>query len=373
MAFLVFSTAFYVTLMVTLGVLILHKIYNRSWWVFRVVPRGHSKIIIPNVHTSWVLFMGLYLNILVGSFIASFVSDLRAEPVPHDALWMGIMWVPICFAAWYQTWGITAARIDNGSLHDLPRKSLVRHIPSWLGNIVCLLFPAGPCLAAVVPGVIGNTFLERSRHGWYDWHIKYDGMPFLTREMLVDAQNIFHASICGVYYLSISMTIWGVVCIIFGGAYTFAACSLIMDLRDHLAAKRAGPPLQRFRTMIQMKSARDVAPTNLLDNLAKMNLLPSSWWPLQEPRSLPIADDMTAEAMRISKTIFKAACSRFGNKQKIIPAPSSLRSHRPERFFSFRLLRPKRFSSILLFKVVSACRLSLLLQLGLSSDLILEL
>ncbi|KAE8184737.1 hypothetical protein CF336_g7680 [Tilletia laevis] len=268
-SFIIFATTFYTTLVVVLAILILHKIYNRSWWVFRVVPRGHSKLIIPNVHTSWVLFMGLDVCIMIGSFIANFVSYSRAEPVPNTGLWISTQWAPICFAAWYQTWGITAARVNNGSasFHNLPGKSLARYMPSWLVNIVCLCIPGGPCLLAVVPGAIGNTFLERARHGWYDWHRKYNGMPDLTRDMLVDAQNTFHASIHGVYYICISQTIWGVVCIIFGGAYAFAACSLIMDLKAHLEAMRGGLPSHRFRMVVQPQSSRDRSPVGPIGNV----------------------------------------------------------------------------------------------------------
>ncbi|CAD6954231.1 unnamed protein product [Tilletia caries] len=140
-------------------------------------------------------------------------------------------------------------------------------MPSWLVNIVCLCIPGGPCLLAVVPGAIGNTFLERARHGWYDWHRKYNGMPDLTRDMLVDAQNTFHASIHGVYYICISQTIWGVVCIIFGGAYAFAACSLIMDLKAHLEAMRGGLPSHRFRMVVQPQSSRDRSPVGPIGNV----------------------------------------------------------------------------------------------------------
>ncbi|KAE8245753.1 hypothetical protein A4X03_0g7430 [Tilletia caries] len=121
----------------------------------------------------------------------------------------------------------------------------------------------------MVPGMIGNTSLERARHEWYEWHSKYNGMPDLTRDMVVDAQNIFHASIHGSYYLCISLTIWGVMCIILSGAYTVAACSLIRDLRQHLKVRRGDPPPQKFRGVIQKRYAHDQSTDRPIQQLSE--------------------------------------------------------------------------------------------------------
>ncbi|KAE8183596.1 hypothetical protein A4X06_0g8307 [Tilletia controversa] len=114
-AFIIFASVYLMTILVILSVMIMQMIYHRSWWVFRIVLRGHSKIIIPNVHNSWILFIAPYVWILVGSLIAHIVGDAWAEPVPNAALWISMMWVPVGFAVWYQTWAIWAAQIDNGS------------------------------------------------------------------------------------------------------------------------------------------------------------------------------------------------------------------------------------------------------------------
>ncbi|KAE8183595.1 hypothetical protein CF328_g8132, partial [Tilletia controversa] len=135
--------------------------------------------------------------------------------------------------------------------------------------MICLLLPGGPSIAAMVPGMIGNTSLERARHEWYEWHSKYNGMPDLTRDMVVDAQNIFHASIHGSYYLCISLTIWGVMCIILSGAYTVAACSLIRDLRQHLKVRRGDPPPQKFRGVIQKRYAHDQSTDRPIQQLSE--------------------------------------------------------------------------------------------------------
>ncbi|KAE8186314.1 hypothetical protein CF328_g7270 [Tilletia controversa] len=252
-AFIIFAAVYFITILVILSVMIMQMIYHRSWWVFRIVLRGHSKIIIPNVHNSWILFIAPFVWILVGSLIAHIVGDARAEPVPNAGLWITTMWTPVAFAIWYQTWAITAARVNTGttSFEKVIGRSVTRRIPSWLGNIVCLLLPAGPSLVGMIPGVTSNTFLERARHGWYHWHSSYDGMPDLTRDMLVDAQNIFHASIHGSYYLCISLLIWGIWCFVFGVAYTFAACLLIMELADHLKVKSRDPPPREPETAMR--------------------------------------------------------------------------------------------------------------------------
>ncbi|CAD6897275.1 unnamed protein product [Tilletia caries] len=161
------------------------------------------------------------------------------------------------FAVWFQTWGLIAARSDNGStsFDKMPGRLLNRYFPSWFGNILCLCIPMVSSMAGVLPGVIGNKLCERARHGWYDWHDKYDGMSQLTRDMVVDAQNIFHSSIHSAYYICICLTIWGIWCFVFGAAYTYASCSLISDLADHLETKAFDPPPRRPETAVHMFSA----------------------------------------------------------------------------------------------------------------------
>ncbi|CAD6928834.1 unnamed protein product [Tilletia caries] len=143
-------------------------------------------------------------------------------------------------AVWYQAWGLIAARDGDGSawFDDIFGRSRSQLIPSWLANTVCLLLPAIPSVAASIIGAIGDAHLEHSRHEWYDWHSKYDGAPELTRDMVLDAQNIFHASIRGAYHVCVSQAIWGTMCLIFGPIHIFATTSLILSIGSHLRAKR---------------------------------------------------------------------------------------------------------------------------------------
>ncbi|CAD6890894.1 unnamed protein product [Tilletia laevis] len=122
---------------------------------------------------------------------------------------------------------------------------------SWLINAVFLLLPAIPSVAASVVGAIGNAHHENARHGWYDWHAKYDGTPELTRDMVLDAQNIFHESIRGAYHVCVSQAIWGMMCFFFGTAHSFATSSLIFSIGDHLKAKCRAVLAQKSRIIPQ--------------------------------------------------------------------------------------------------------------------------
>ncbi|KAE8261002.1 hypothetical protein A4X03_0g3626, partial [Tilletia caries] len=215
--------------------------------------RGHSNILIPNVHNSWALFITPYLWILAASSIAHIIGDARNEPVVNISLWISIMWSPTLFAVWYQAWGLIAARLGDGSasFEELPGHSLTKSMPSWLINAVFLLLPVVPSVAASLVGAIGNAHLEHARYGWYDWHTKYDGTPELTRDMVLDAQNIFHESIRGAYHVCISQAIWGMMCFLFGTAHSFATSSLIFSIGDHLQAKRRAVLAQKPRIIPQ--------------------------------------------------------------------------------------------------------------------------
>ncbi|KAE8251706.1 hypothetical protein A4X03_0g6331 [Tilletia caries] len=176
-----------------------------------------------------------------------------------------MMWSPIGFAAWYQTWAITAAKTTNGSssMDNILSRTLSRLLPSTLVNIILLSFPVVPSIAALIPGVIGNCSDERARHGWYDWHRKYDGEPEMTRDMLLDAQKIFHANLGGVFYLSVTLTIWMIVCVTFGSVYAISACRLIVDLYQHIASKANGtlspsPNMTTQRLLVPFRQLRKI-------------------------------------------------------------------------------------------------------------------
>ncbi|KAE8209454.1 hypothetical protein CF327_g6565 [Tilletia walkeri] len=248
-AFLIFSIIYTASIITVVSLFVGHKMYNRAWWVFRMVPRGHSTTVIPNVHNAWTLFIGLYGLLLLISFVQNHIHTIRNEPIPNNGFWIGMLWVPIAFAVWYQTWGIIAARVTTGSatLDSIPGQSLLRLIPSWLVNVICLCFPGLPALATLAPIITGNAFLERARHGWKNWHDSFDGASELTRDMVLDAQTIFHSSIHGAYYISIALLMWTIACILFGGLYTYSSTSFILDLRKHLRYKRNNVPAQRLR------------------------------------------------------------------------------------------------------------------------------
>ncbi|KAK0528872.1 hypothetical protein OC835_004513 [Tilletia horrida] len=227
--FLIFCIVYVATIEVMLSLFVLRKIYQRAWWLFRISPRGHKMYIVPNVHTSWALFIGIYGWVLTGSFIASHIKYVRNQPVPYNGLWITLLWAGIPFAAWYQTYGIIAARVEQTFSSD---KDVLSSLPAWLVNIVAICLPGVPGLVAAIPGIFSNVHFERARHGWYDWHAKYDGMTELNRDLLVDAQNIFHDSIRGCYYISAMMLIWAATVIILGAAYACTACALIKRLRS---------------------------------------------------------------------------------------------------------------------------------------------
>ncbi|KAE8203571.1 hypothetical protein CF327_g7769 [Tilletia walkeri] len=256
--FMIFGIIYTISIVVALSIFIGHTIMNQAWWIFRVIPRGHSKILIPNVHNSWTLFIGIYGWILISTLILSHVHDIQMTPVPHKSLWISMMWAPIAFAAWYQAWGLTAAKRSSGSAPSeaIFGKLLSEYMPSWLFNVICVCLPGVPTIVALVPAVMGDFHYERARHGWADWHARYggNGTMELNRDMLLDAQNIFHQGINSIFYTTISLTVWVIICFTFGGYYYFAALSLIVDLRKHLKVISNTSWSQRFKTSRQMSS-----------------------------------------------------------------------------------------------------------------------
>ncbi|KAE8262161.1 hypothetical protein A4X09_0g7523 [Tilletia walkeri] len=100
----------------------------------------------------------------------------------------------------------------------------------------------------MVPGVLANNHIGRGRMKWHQWHNNYGSSSIeLNRQMLLDAQEIAKDSLRGCYFVSVSLTLWAVICIVAVTAYAISTCMLTIELRRHLKSKRLTSVLQSRR------------------------------------------------------------------------------------------------------------------------------
>ncbi|KAL9940143.1 hypothetical protein V8E36_000848 [Tilletia maclaganii] len=231
--FFVFSLVFKLVLELTLFGFILHKIGKRSWWVIRIARRGHSIRLVPNVHSCWALLMGSFGLLTVGFFGVSHYSTVANKPAQNIALWMTLMWSPMAFAVWYQTWGIFATWQDAS---EPPMVTLPAWVPPLLVDFFYVCLPGIPSIAALIPGILANRSYEQARLDRYTWQTNFAGQNYLSR------QKIFTSSMKGTYYQCLALIIWFIACLGFVAAYGIASLGLVSDLRQ-LVSKHSDKPI----------------------------------------------------------------------------------------------------------------------------------
>ncbi|KAL9940151.1 hypothetical protein V8E36_000856 [Tilletia maclaganii] len=79
--FLFFSAACLLLLEFILVIFIVHHIHKKSWWVFRLVRRNHRVWLVPNAHSLWALWFGLFALMMIGAcFPVIRLIDPRSVP-----------------------------------------------------------------------------------------------------------------------------------------------------------------------------------------------------------------------------------------------------------------------------------------------------
>jgi len=225
--FLLFCTTYVALLEVVLSVFILHLIYQKRWWLFRLVNRDHGSWLVPNAHSWWALWAGLFGLLIFGACLSQHQTRVTSEPAPNVALLITLIWTPAVFAVWFQAWAILAT---EGGGNNTRTRSRFR-LPPLLVGFCYLCLPMLPAVAAIVPGSVANGYYEEARHAWIAWHARYNQQVDLSRDMVLDAQSIFTLSLRGSYYLTTAMVTWLISCNIFGGLYAYASLGLFLDLR----------------------------------------------------------------------------------------------------------------------------------------------
>ncbi|KAL9940159.1 hypothetical protein V8E36_000864 [Tilletia maclaganii] len=242
-----FLAAYLILLEIGIPFLIAHKIRKRSWWLFRFSPRRQGHVLIPNVHNVWTLCVSVYGWILIGLALSMFVHYRSHTPLPHRGLILSLLWVPLCFAASYQTWAILYAEVGSGGTDGTMGYHWWRMggCPAWILNAFNLSVPLIASSLCVGPGIIADRYYEAGRRGWHQWQADYaphvangHGLvttsDHLSRQMLVDAQEVWKNQLLGSFYTTISFLTWMAALTVIGGGQIFAAWRLIFKLHQHL-------------------------------------------------------------------------------------------------------------------------------------------
>ncbi|CAD6884746.1 unnamed protein product [Tilletia caries] len=224
---------------------ILRKIADQSWWLFRVCPRRNGNVIIPHTHNTWTLIIGFYGMLLCMLYLAIFAYYIKDEPLAHRGLIFTLLWTPIPFASYYQAWAISYADIDgraasfaSGGSNLAASHRKRKQVPAWLVNWTWALLPFISIGSVLNTALLSDQQWETARHGWYQWRSTYANATEISREMLLDAQDIWTSELRGAHFYTIGNIIWIVNLVGGGTLHVTLAGLLIFRLRRHLQTQR---------------------------------------------------------------------------------------------------------------------------------------
>ncbi|KAE8235859.1 hypothetical protein A4X06_0g9735, partial [Tilletia controversa] len=224
---------------------ILRKIADQSWWLFRVCPRRNGNVIIPHTHNTWTLIIGFYGMLLCMLYLAIFAYYIKDEPLAHRGLIFTLLWTPIPFASYYQAWAISYADIDgraasfaSGGSNLAASHRKRKQLPAWLVNWTWALLPFISIGSVLNTALLSDQQWETARHGWYQWRSTYANATEISREMLLDAQDIWTSELRGAHFYTIGNIIWIVNLVGGGTLHVTLAGLLIFRLRRHLQTQR---------------------------------------------------------------------------------------------------------------------------------------
>ncbi|EST06445.1 hypothetical protein PSEUBRA_004345 [Kalmanozyma brasiliensis GHG001] len=224
---------------ISIFLIILRRLYERSFWLFRLVKRSNGTLIVPNAVTSFVAVESTFAILLI-ALCWEVVSWYQYGQSPkYMILWIGLTWLPLILGAWCTTVGIIYARpnaLSFVSPHPTKTDSwaLRMGITPAVVNVTVFLIPVVQTVTVVVPAVLAQRRFSEAFDHYHRWSAALQPGQGLTRDLLLEAQQIWFKVLDAAYFISICMAIWEAwVCALFI-CYCLAGGALINTLRRQI-------------------------------------------------------------------------------------------------------------------------------------------
>ncbi|CAD6971702.1 unnamed protein product, partial [Tilletia controversa] len=245
------SLFFVITYISLLGILaisvIIRRILNRKFWLFRIVRRRDGLLLVPHLHNtcpsatakaSW-----LCINIRLGSTIRGGLVDGLG-----------------CCGRWHTK--------PLHSDQDNKAMGMQFFIQPWVANLVGIVVPCSCALSVFFPARLGNQHAEAARRLFLECDHQFSTQETITEDMLIQLQLIWFQTIQHANYLAICAMMWSIFALISNLVYLYFSVRLIGTLRSHL--RKGGPkagPIPNAMTMSMGIFSGESAPDGEEDHL----------------------------------------------------------------------------------------------------------
>lgn len=190
-------------------------------------------------------------------------------------LWIGLTWLPLILGAWCTTVGIVYARPDALSfVSPQPGKphswALRMGITPSVVNLFVFCIPIVQVVSVVIPVVFAQHRFSDAFEHYNRWSAAIPSGATLSKELLLEAQQIWFKVLDAAYYLSICMAVWEAwVCLLFI-CYCLAGGSLIITLRNQLASLKSFKQNRSFSETYAVQNGKDGSMRRPRDHFANI-------------------------------------------------------------------------------------------------------
>ncbi|SOV08181.1 uncharacterized protein UDID_00784 [Ustilago sp. UG-2017a] len=188
--------------------IVVRRFYQKTFWLFRLVVRSNGSLIVPNAITTFVAIESIFVILLI-ALLCTTVGIVYARP---DAL--------------------SFVSPQPGKPQS---RALRMGITPSVVNVFVFCIPVIQIVSIVVPAAFAQHRFTIAFEHYHRWSDAIQAGATLSREMLLEAQQIWFKVLDAAYYISNCMAVWeSWVCLLFI-CYCLAGGSLITTLRAQLA------------------------------------------------------------------------------------------------------------------------------------------
>ncbi|CAO1623555.1 unnamed protein product [Sympodiomycopsis kandeliae] len=215
------------------------RLYERSFWIFRLVRRGKGLLVVPNAMMAFTVFTGLFGIVLVAmNFVLVRMFEHKSQPPYNLVAWLTLPWLSIKSGGVYAAWGSHHARPTTLS-SDLGRGSSKCRLRSFFThpmtlNVLCFGPPVVLDIAILIPSLIINSRWNTNIHKYLDWNHQWHSTNTLNREMLVGFQSIWYESINIAHGMAVIFAVWAVQAAFIAFCYTVVGMRLLLTIRKQI-------------------------------------------------------------------------------------------------------------------------------------------
>ncbi|CAD6939264.1 unnamed protein product [Tilletia controversa] len=259
-----FFVVIYIGLLVGLAAsVIIRRIINRNFWLFRIVRRPDGLLLVPHLHNCWSFMAGSFGFVFTVYNGISLANLLRQQPPKDACITLIYVWSPLYLGISWMAWAAAVAGTQNLYIRiKITRRwSIKARIPPWVANMFGVGVPCSCAVAVLLPSILGNRHSENARRLFIEWNKQFATQEAITEDMLVQLQLIWFETIRHVNYLAIAAILWSIFASITLIIYLHFSVQLIRTLQRHLRRRGAkSGPIQNAMTMSMGVFTTDVVP-----------------------------------------------------------------------------------------------------------------